>query len=138
MRLVILAGAVVLAPLPAAAALDLWVCEPAERLVCEAGTGCTAASPQIAQVQIMPVTGSIEFCIAEQCYQGVLQLEKEGWPDYREMGTATVEALPLPRAYTPGEPWFAAFDETRRRFTLSLLGLQSQDTTWFDCRPWTE
>lgn len=138
MRPLLLAGLLTLLPLPAAAALDLWTCEAAESLVCRADEACESAAPRIGQVEIMPVTGRLSFCIAEQCYEGVMELEREGWPDYRSFGAATVEALPLSRRYTGGEAYFVAFDDQSGRFTLSALGVGGQATSWFDCRPWAE
>jgi len=135
----VLAGALVLLPLPTSAALDLWACAATERLLCNAGEACTAAAPEIAQMRIMPVTGRIEFCVGEQCYEGVMELEREGWPEYRRLGTAHVEALPLPRVYRgDGIGYFAAFDEAARRFALSSLRPGGQEVTWFDCSPWGE
>jgi hypothetical protein len=134
----LLAACFVLLPLPAAAFVDLWNCTPAGHLVCRAGESCRTAEPRIDQVEIMPITGRLSFCIGAQCYEGVMELEREGWPDYRTLGTATVEALPLSRRYTGGEPWFVAFEEEARRFTLSSLGPAGQDLAWFDCRPWGE
>lgn len=138
MRLLLLAGALALTPVPAGAFVDLWTCTPAGRLLCTAAEGCRSAEPRIDQVEIMPVTGRLSFCVGAQCYEGVMELEREGWPDYRTLGWASVEALPLKRVYTGGEPWFVAFDEETRRFTLSSLNATGQDAAWFDCRPWGE
>lgn len=130
LALIALLGAL---PMPAGAYLDLWHCDPAERFVCSAHDGCHEAAPQIDQLQIMPNRGRIEFCIGEQCFEGVLSLEH---PDPRRMGTAWVEALPLPRHATEGFRYFAAFEEEARRFALSTLWPRGQDTSWFACRKW--
>lgn len=135
--MLLLAG-LLLAPFPAGAVVDLWTCAPVARLVCQAGESCRSAEPQIDQVEIMPIAGRLSFCIGPQCYEGVMELEREGWPDYRTLGWASVEALPLSRVYTGGEHWFVAFDQEARRFTLSSLGAASQDATWFDCTRWGE
>lgn len=137
MRLLLLTGALLLSPLPAAAFDDYWTCEPADHLVCRAGESCQSVEPSFSQVEIMPITGRLSFCIAAQCYEGVMELEREGWPGYRSLGFATVEALPLPAYYTGGEPYFVGFDAETGRFTLSRLGIGGQQIAWFDCKQWT-
>jgi len=128
--------AALLLPQPAAAYVDLWTCDATHSLRCRQGEGCAAAEPRISAMEIMPVTGRIGFCVGALCYEGVMELEKEGWPDYRTLGTARVEELPLARVYRPGPSYFVSFDEAAGSFALASLHPGSQDTTWFACRRW--
>lgn len=131
--------AVLLAFLPSAAMAQgaTWLCAPATRLLCTR-EGCAAAAPDITELSFAPVEGRLAFCRSAACYQGIAELDREGAPDWRTLGIALVEELPLPHASMGayrGRALFASFEVNDRRFVLSDLGGGGQDTTWFDCRP---
>lgn len=134
MRGLLLALALSLLSAPACALSTTWLCAPTLRLSCHPQSGCAENLPAISEVALNLTEGDIAFCIGETCYEGVVEFEREGAPDWRSLGTAIVEELPLKRSYS-GRLWFASFEVNDRRFVLSGLSHLGQDTTWFDCWP---
>jgi len=132
-RRLALACLVALLPLPALALGVTWQCAPTTRLLCRPDGGCSSQPPEIVQLRFTPADDYLEFCSRTLCWQGIVDLAREGAPDWNTLGVAMVEALPLTRDYR-GRARFAAFEVNDRRFVLSDLGIDGQDTTWFDCR----
>jgi hypothetical protein len=128
----VLAGVLSLLPLPVLALGVTWLCTPGQRLHCTAGGQCETQPPDIEVLSFTPDGGRLEFCRFGSCFQGVAELQREGAPDWNNLGIAMVEKLPLTRDYR-GHALFASFEVNARRFVLSSLGSFGQDITWFDC-----
>lgn len=132
LRCLALAALLFAAPLPAFPLGAVYLCTPSLRLSCQP-EGCASLAPDIAELSFAPVDGSLAFCRGTHCYEGIAELDREGWPEWKVLGLARVEELPLPRAQV-GRLFFASFEVNERRFVLSDIGARDQETTWFDCR----
>jgi len=132
MRRLALAALLALLPVPALAQGAVYACTPTQRLHCTAEGGCEAQQPDIEALRFAPVEGHLQYCRFGTCFQGIADIEREGWPTWHALGVAMVEALPLTRDYR-GRALFASFEVNERRFVLSSLGTAGQDITWFDC-----
>lgn len=122
-----------LSPGQAAARWVEWRCLPTARLVCTVDAGCSAAEPRFGEVAFDREYGRLSYCLREICFEGVINLEQEGAPDWRILGVGVLEKLPLSRLFRGGESLFASYDTNARSLTLSALGPRGQDTTWFAC-----
>jgi hypothetical protein len=109
-----LAGVLALLPLPALALGVTWHCAPSQRLHCTSAGNCETQQPDIDTLSFSPKDGSLEFCRFDICFQGIVELAREGSPDWNTLGVAMVEKLPLTRHYRR-RALFASFEVNERR-----------------------
>lgn len=124
----------------AAAAGTRWACTAVAQQSCRPGEDCASATPWLGELELYGGLDGyrVSYCLAanaEACFQGILEQDYEGWPDWGTLGVATVERLPLKRSYHGEHGFYASFDVNARTLLVVTLSVQGQTTVWFDCIP---
>ena len=117
-----------------------WTCTSLAQQSCRPGAGCVGETPWLGEIELYGGLDGyqIGYCLAaneEACFQGYLRQEREGWPDWGILGTATVERLPLKRSYHGEHGFHASFDVNARTLVVANTTPYGQTTVWLDCRP---